>query len=276
MKKLDYKIFILLGIIIFLVVIIIFMSFGNKEEIELQIPNNKLNDEKFGVSLYFEEDFKLDVVEVNDNFEIENLIVVYDILVKGKEQNIVNIENTDIVINVPYKNQNNYRLFNALLLDDENNVVETYEVKYSEDLLAFNVNCLGRFAIVFNEEGKSESTTGKSEVNKTTKKKSNKLKTKKTTTKKTTSTTRTNNTAIKKTTKTSTTTKTKSYSYKWSSEKDTAGQQYLYIVDESGNRVSGTVDVLYKGTDYKETVSVTENGILLIKSIVSISNVNVK
>lgn len=67
--------------------------------------------------------------------------------------------------------------------------------------------------------------------------------------------------------------KASGYTYTWDKEEDAIGQSYLYIVDENGNNQEGYVTINYVGSSYSETVKVTKDGILLIKDIVSISNV---
>jgi len=63
------------------------------------------------------------------------------------------------------------------------------------------------------------------------------------------------------------------FKYIWGTDIDAAGQSYLYIVDQHGNKHAGTVTVSYIGSDYSETVTVPTSGLLLVKEIVTISNV---
>jgi len=58
------------------------------------------------------------------------------------------------------------------------------------------------------------------------------------------------------------------YSIEWGEDMDSAGQSYLYIVDQEGEHYSGYVNVYYDGYTYGEEVYVPYDGVLLIKDLI--------
>lgn len=309
MNKLNSK-----SIVIIIVIVLIIISMlslmlmsglkNNNEEVTTTTTkstttktiNKELKEELYGVSVEYsdtkeiEDDHKLEVVKLEEKVSIENVVALYDINLKDINNNIVKVENTSLLITIPYQNVDNYKTFKVLYLNDTNEVLETIPASYLDGKVSFRVTHLSRYAIVGEkDETKTTTTTTKKVVNNTqvtttvptTKATTNATTkatttTKKTTTKKTT----TKATTTKKvtTTSTSTTKKTtsKTYTYSWGSEKDAAGQSYLYIIDNNGNKVSGTVTIGYIGSDYSETINVSKDGVLLVKDIVKISNVKVR
>ena len=75
------------------------------------------------------------------------------------------------------------------------------------------------------------------------------------------------------TTSTTTTKKVKTYTYKWSNEGDSSDRYYLYIVDENGNKVNGSVTLTSKQSGSSKVVNITTEGKLLAKDLYTISNV---
>lgn len=60
------------------------------------------------------------------------------------------------------------------------------------------------------------------------------------------------------------------YSTEWDEEMDSAGQSYLYIVDQEGNNYEGMVYVHYVDSEFTEWIYVPEDGVLLVKELVEI------
>lgn len=305
MKKLNGKSIVIIIIIIILIISMLGLMIisGLKNNISnntttttkittTEAQGKELKENLYGISINYnktneiENNHKLEVIKLEEKLEIENVALLYDINLKDSSNNIVKVSNTELVITVPYENVENYSTFKVLYLSDTNEVIETIPANYINGKVIFTVNHLSRYAIVGEKE--ETTTTTKRVINNnsqttttapTTKAPvtTEKPTTTKKTTKKTTTTkkitTKATTTTKKTTTKVTTTKKT--YTYSWGNEMDAAGQYYLYIVDNNGNKVSGTVTVSYVGSDYSETVKVSTNGVLLIKDIVKISNVKV-
>lgn len=299
----NKKKYVVIGLIVCILLLIFFLIFvlGNSLK---KNDNNKtsttttsikkeniLKDSSTGIIINYSDSSeikdtnKLVVSKVNDKIDIENLISVYDINIVDKNNKLVNVDNTKLKIRIPFDNSFNYNYFKVLYLDN-NEVKETINATYNNGNIIFYVNHLSRYAIVATKEENTtttstttikQQTTKKNGSNTTTVKQQETTKNQETTAKKQETTKKQEPTTTKKpqetTTTTTTTKKVKTYNVVWGNDKDAAGQQYLYIVDDSVTKVSGSVLVSYKGSDYSETMNVTTNGILLIKDIVTISNV---
>lgn len=245
-----------------------------------------LKDEVYGINISYSDnkeisdDSKLVVTKISDSINIENVVALYDISLKDKNNNIVNVSNTKLKVSIPFDNSLNYDEFKVLYLSDENEIKETINATYSNGKVSFYVNHLSKYAVVATKSENNTTTTTTTVKQQTTKKSvsnNTTVKQQETTKKQETTKQQETTTTTKKRTETTTTTTTtkkiRTFSVIWGSEKSAAGQQYLYIVDESGTKVSGSVLVSYKGSNYSETINVSTNGVLLIKDIVTISNV---
>lgn len=306
MKKLNGKSIVIIIIIIILIIsmlgLMVISSLNNNSSnntttttkiTKTESQDKELKENIYGISINYnktneiENNYKLEVINLEEKLEIENVVLLYDINLKDSSNNIVKVSNTELVITVPYENIDNYSSFKVLYLSDTNEVIEIIPATFLNGKIKFTVNHLSRYAIV-GEKDETTTTTTKRVINNnsqtTTKTPTTKAPvttekptTTKKTTKKTTTTKKitTNATTTTKKTTTKVTTTKKTYTYSWGKEMDAAGQYYLYIVDNNGNKVSGTVTVSYVGSDYSENVKVSTSGVLLIKDIVKISNVKV-
>ena len=272
MKK-DKKVLILIICIItiLLALLLLFFTTMNKN-----IPNNEkttttttekvveekvLIDELTNISIKVDDtkyfDNKLSIKKV-ENVKIENLddktlLMVYDIDLLDKNNNIVKVENANLLVSVPYNNENNYTEFKVLHLDESNKILETLNADYQNGKVVFIVNHLSRYAII----GK------KVEEEPTTKPITQKPITQNPVTEKTTT---------QKPTTQPTTQKVKNYTYQWSVDGDQGGKYYLYVVDEDGNKVNGTVVLTSKATGSSKTFDIPAAGRLFVKDNYTVSN----
>lgn len=193
---------------------------------------------------------ELSVKKVNVKIKNVNILAAYDINLKDSSGNIINVNDKDIKIALPYENKNNYEVFKVLYLSEKNEILETYNATYVNGKVEFLVNHLSRYAIVGEKKEKTTKVTKKTTV-------------KETTTKSTTNSI----------TETSVTTKkVVIYSYEWSKEGDQAGKYYLYVVDDSGKKVAGTVTLTSKATGESKSFEIPVSGKLFVKDNYTVSN----
>ena len=300
MKK-DKKVLILIICIItiLLALLIIFLASSNKNAIDNEetttttttekvVKEKVLIDELTNVSIkvddskYFNNELsikKLENVKV-ENIDDKTLLMVYDINLLDENNNIVKVENANLLISIPYNNVNNYTEFKVLHLDENNKVLETLNANYQNGKVVFSVNHLSRYAIV----GKKvdEPTTKKTSTQKpntTQKPTTQQPTTQKPTTQKPTTQPTTQKPTTQPTTKPTTkpttqptTQKVKTYTYQWSADGDQGGKYYLYIVDEDGNKVAGTVVLTSKATGSSKTFDIPAAGRLFVKDNYTVSN----
>lgn len=275
-----------LGLVLILLIGLLVMFFmkNSKKEDEINITTTTITTtttqktdlvlENSGVELTIENselenDSKLHVEKVDVVLKDVKALAVYDITLKDSEGNVIKVNDTNIKISIPYENKDNYTKFKVLYLNENNEILKTYNANYVNGKVVFNVNHLSRYAIVGEKEEVDTTTTSK----KTTKKTTTKSTTTKTTTKATTTKTTAKATTKATTTKTTTTTTKKvTYSYEWSKEGDQAGKYYLYVVDNSGNKVAGTVTLTSKATGSSKTFDIPASGRLFVKDNYTVSN----
>lgn len=192
MKK-DKKILIIIicSILFLLALLMIFLFNTDKDEVieeittttttEIIIESKELIDDKTNISIkltdekYFNNEL---LIENIDNIVIENSILAYDINLVDEKSNKVHVENTNLLISIPYVNVNNYSQFKVLHIDENNNILETLNAIYENEKIIFNVNHLSRYVILGIKDVESTNTTKK-----TTIKNNNNSNTKKTTSK---------------------------------------------------------------------------------------------
>jgi len=214
MKK-DKKILIIIicSILVLLSLLMIFLFNTDKDEViednttttttEIIIESKELIDDKTKISIkltdekYFNNEL---LIENIDNIVIENSILAYDINLVDENSNKVQVENTNLLISIPYVNVNNYSQFKVLYIDKNNNILETLNANYENAKIVFNVNHLSRYVILGIKDGESPTTTKK-----TTTKKSNKTQSATKKLNKTQSTTKKSNTTQSTTKKSNTT-----------------------------------------------------------------------
>ena len=215
MKK-DKKIFIIIicSILSLLSLLIIFIVNTNKNNNNEQFQTTTIITEKaekskelfdsisnVSIKLNSEEYFdKTLLVKSVLDVEIENAVAVYDINLIDQDNKIVKVENTTMLISIPYNNDSKYNEFKVLHLDDDNSVLETLNASYQNGKVIFEVTHLSRYAIVASKNEEQITTTKKTNTTQTTTKKTN-------TTQTTTKKINTTQTTTKKTNITQTTTK---------------------------------------------------------------------
>ena len=238
-----------------------------------------IQDNTSNLSVYFD-NFEYDdtvklVVKKVDNVTIDNVVSVYDIELVDSSNNKIEVKNTNIQISIPFNNKDNYTNFKVLYLNDKNEILDTLDANYINGNVVFKTTHLSKYAIVATKEDE-KTTQEQTTTKKTTTKK---VTTKQTTTKKavdnktTQPTTKAPTTTTTTTKKVTTTQKVKTYTYKWSTEGDSSNRYYLYIVDENGNKVNGSLTLTSKQSGSSKVVSITTEGKLLAKSLYTISNV---
>ena len=288
MKK-DKKIIILVVCIIIILVAMISLFIANlnhKDDIDKttttttteKIEKDKtIKENSFNVSAIFD-NFEYDdnvklVVKKVDNVSIEN---VYDIELVNSNNNKIDVKNVNIQISIPFDNKDNYTNFKVLYLSENNEVLDTIDANYINGNVVFKTTHLSRYAIVANkveEKPQQEQTTTKKTTTKkvTTKQTTTKKPVENTTTQPITKAPTTTTTTI--TQKVTTTQKVKTFTYKWSIEGDSSDRYYLYIVDDAGNKVNGSVTLTSKQSGSSKVVNITTEGKLLAKDLYTISNV---
>lgn len=288
-----------LGIVIFILIIILvtFITIPNQEEnsdnlITSTIDNSvgkELIDNQISLKYYdsreIHDNYKLVVTNLNDKLNIDDMIALYDISIKDEENNIINVKNTSMKISIPYNNTQEYNKFKIYYLNEYNKIKKIISATYEDGKIIFNLNHLSKYAIVATKEEPTtkrsttiifETTESTTTTSRVTTRPRETVTTKRTKTP-TAPTTKTTTTRKKTTTTTEPTTttsrKTTNYTYTWSHDKDAVGQQFLYLINEKGERVSGSVLVNYIGSSYSERIDVPTHGVVLIKSIVTISDI---
>lgn len=172
----DNKKWLLLGFIIIMILILIVIILGQsltKNNLETQKPtktitktNNSidLKDDDTGIAINIEKSVNnINGIKIEklENTNIENLLAMYDISVVDKNNKIINIENNNILITIPFDNSQHYNEFKIVYLDDENNVKQTLDAYYDEKNknIYFKTTHLSRYGIIAKKIEENKTTT---------------------------------------------------------------------------------------------------------------------
>ena len=211
MKKEQKILIIFICSILFLLVLLMILLFNiDKDKVieetttmtttEIIIESKEMIDDKTKISIklidekYFNNELLIENIE---NIFIENSILAYDINFVDENSNKVHVENTNLLISIPYVNVNNYSQFKVLHIDENNNILETINAIYESEKIIFNVNYLSRYVVLGLKDEETTTTTKKS----TTKHNNNSNTTKTTSKNSATTTTKISSNSNKTTTK---------------------------------------------------------------------------
>ena len=123
-----------------------------------------LKDEASDISITFNDEkyingYKLNIKKVENVTNIENVVEVYDIDLLDKDNNIVKVDNTSLIVSIPFNNTENYNDFKVLYLNDNNEVKETISAIYKNGKVEFRVSHLSRYAIIATKKEENTTTT---------------------------------------------------------------------------------------------------------------------